>query len=54
MMDGNFEMSPKNFLQLYVIHVPLGLHNSVPVVYAFLQRKSFDTYRELFDAIKSS
>ena len=42
MMDGNFKMSPKNFLQLYVIHVPLGPHNSVPVVYAFLQRKSFD------------
>ena len=53
MMDGNFEMSPKNFLQLYVIHVPLGPHNSVPVVYAFLQRKSFDSYRKLFDAIRS-
>ena len=51
MMDGNFKMSPKNFLQLYVIHVPLGPHNSVPVVYAFMEQKSFDSYCELFDVI---
>ena len=51
LMDGNFKMSPKNFLQLYVIHVPLGPHNSVPVVYAFMEQKSFDSYCELFDVI---
>ncbi|CAG0882367.1 unnamed protein product, partial [Darwinula stevensoni] len=35
-MDGNFAMAVENFLQLYVIHVPLG-ETAVAAVYAFLQ-----------------
>ena len=49
-MDGNFAMAPSLFLQLYVIHVPLG-DNTVPVVYTFLQRKTQDIYEELLQAI---
>ena len=52
MMDGNFKMAPKQFLQLYVIHVPVGQHSSVPLVYAFMQRKSEESYIELLDAIR--
>ena len=36
-MDGNFKMSPKLFMQLYVIRVPLG-ETAVSVVYILLQR----------------
>ena len=39
LMDGCFAMAPTGFLQLYVIHAPLG-ETTVPVVYTFLQRKS--------------
>ena len=49
-MDGNFSMAPPHFLQLYVIHVPLG-DSTVPAVYAFLERKTESTYQELFEAI---
>jgi len=49
-MDGNFAMAPPQFLQLYVIHVPLG-DTTVPAAYALLQRKSEETYRELFQVI---
>ena len=52
MMDGNFKMAPKQFLQLYVIHVPVGQHTSVPLVYAFMQRKSEESYNELLDAVR--
>ena len=43
-------MAPPHFLQLYVIHVPLG-DSTVPAVYAFLERKTESTYQELFEAI---
>ena len=52
MMDGNFKMAPKQFLQLYVIHVPVGQHTSVPLVYAFMQRKSEESYNEMLNAIR--
>ena len=50
LMDGYFAMASFGFLQLYVIHAPLG-EVTVPVVYAFLQRKTQATYEELLDAI---
>ena len=50
LMDGCFAMAPAGFLQLYVIHAPLG-ETTVPVVYTFLQRKSQETYEELLNAI---
>ena len=52
-MDGEFAMAPPNFLQIYVIHIPLG-DTTVPVVYAFMQRKSEDTYTELFQTLSDS
>ena len=50
LMDGCFAMASAGFLQLYVIHAPLG-ETTVQVVYAFLQRKSQETYEELLNAI---
>ena len=49
-MDGNFAMAPPGFLQLYVIRVPLG-STTIGVTYALLQRKTQDTYEELFQAL---
>ena len=49
-MDGNYALAPPQFLQLYVIHVPLG-ETTIPAVYAFLQRKTQDIYEELLEAI---
>ena len=49
-MDGNFQMAPALFEQLYVIHVPLG-ESSIAVVYAFLQRKTKGTYCSLLDTL---
>ena len=49
-MDGNFKMSPLGFKQLYVIHASLG-ESSVPVVFAFLERKNQATYEQLLEAI---
>ena len=50
-MDGNFKMSPPGFKQLYVIHASLG-DSSIPVVFAFLERKNQATYDDLFQAIQ--
>ena len=49
-MDGNFKMSPLGFKQLYVIHASLG-ESSVPVVFAFLERKNQAIYEQLLEAI---
>ena len=49
-MDGNFKMSPKLFMQLYVIRVPLG-ETAVSVVYILLQKKTQTTYEEMLKAI---
>lgn len=46
-MDGSFSVAPHQFLQLYVIRVPLGDAN-ISVVYAFMERKTHETYEELF------
>ena len=51
-MDGNFKMSPPGFKQLYVIHASIG-ECSVPVVFAFLERKNQSVYEELFQAINA-
>lgn len=50
MMDGNFQMAPKQFMQLYIIRVPFG-DITVSTVYCFLQKKSQETYEELFQNI---
>lgn len=49
-VDGNFSMAPMGFMQLYVIRVPLG-NTGVSTVYALLQRKSQQSYAELFRAV---
>jgi hypothetical protein len=49
-MDGNFGISPKLFLQLYVIHAPLA-DRSVPCVYALMECKTQESYEELLTAI---
>ena len=49
-MDGNFKMSPLGFKQLYLIHASLG-ESSVPVVFAFLERKNQAIYEQLLEAI---
>ncbi|CAN7984762.1 unnamed protein product, partial [Ixodes hexagonus] len=50
LMDGNFTMAPRLFLQLYILHVPLG-ETAVPVVYAFMENKAQDSYEELPNAV---
>ena len=50
MMDGNFKMAPKHFMQLYVIRVLLG-ETAVSTVYALLERKTQETYEKLLQAI---
>ncbi|KAG1655023.1 hypothetical protein GQR58_024745 [Nymphon striatum] len=42
-LDENFALAPKNFLQLYIIHVPVG-EVSVLASASFLQHKTGDTY----------
>ena len=50
-MHGTFGVTPLLFIQLYVIHVPLG-ESAVTSVYAFLPNKHQETYEELFTAIQ--
>lgn len=49
-MDGNFDLAPKLFLQTYVILVPLG-EASISVVYAFMEHKTEQLYREFFQCL---
>ncbi|XP_064474671.1 uncharacterized protein LOC135388795 [Ornithodoros turicata] len=49
-MDGNFDVAPKLFKQLYFILVPLG-DSAVSVVYAFMTSKTQEAYEELFQAV---
>ncbi|XP_074653594.1 uncharacterized protein LOC141907751 [Tubulanus polymorphus] len=49
-MDGNFQMAPTLFEQLYVIHVPLA-NSAISTVYAFLQRKTQETYEEFLTVL---
>ena len=46
-MDGNFDLAPRFFSQLYVIRVKME-NFCVTAAYCLLQRKSQDTYEELF------
>ena len=50
-MDGTFKTAPKLFLQLYVLHGPIG-ECTIPLVYAFLETKDQETYNELFTVIQ--
>ncbi|CAI9720694.1 Hypothetical predicted protein [Octopus vulgaris] len=49
-MDGNFDMVPDIFKQIYDIRVPFG-DTAVASVYALLPNKTRATYDELFQAI---
>ena len=49
-MDGNYSMSPKISMQVYVIRVPFG-DSAVSCVYALLPGKSQVIYEELLQAI---
>ncbi|CAK9289849.1 unnamed protein product, partial [Gordionus sp. m RMFG-2023] len=51
-MDGNFAMSPKNFLQLYVIRVAIN-NIFITAVYCVLQKKTQSTYEIIFQTIMS-
>lgn len=50
LMDGNYAMAPQDFLQLYVIRVPIG-NTAVSTVFACLQTKTQDTYEILLQAV---
>ncbi|KAM7295537.1 intraflagellar transport protein 122 homolog [Ixodes scapularis] len=52
-MEGNFELSPRGFLHLYFILVPLGgsVGSVVSVAYAFMTRKSQEAYEELLASL---
>lgn len=56
--DGTFKSCPKQFCQLYTIHVDIGSSdtetNVCPAVYAFLPDKTEDTYFHMLMAIKES
>lgn len=47
-LDGNHKMSPRNFEQVYFIRTNLGENCSVLAISSFLQRKTEETYSELF------
>ena len=51
-MDGTFKTSPKLFMQLYVLHGSLG-ETTVPLVYAYLERKDAEIYNELFTVLSN-
>ena len=52
-MDGNFDMAPPLFTQIYTIRVPFK-DITTTSVYAIIKGKRRDTYTELFDAIIGS
>lgn len=51
-MDGTFKSAPALFKQIYIIRVPL-VTSAISCVYAFLQKKTEDTYEELFSEISA-
>lgn len=51
-MDGTFATCPREFYQVYIIHAQIG-HGNIPIVYALLQNKTKETYKELLLVIKS-
>jgi hypothetical protein len=46
-MDGTFRSSPREFIQLYTLHVEIFGKN-FPVIYLFLAEKSEKVYTEAF------
>ena len=51
-MDGTFKSSPILFSQLYTFHCKTK-EKSFPMLFALLPNKTAQTYRRLFDAIKT-
>lgn len=49
-MDGNFDMAPRIFSQIYVIRAPLD-NGYVTCVYALLAGKSYEDYKECLQAV---
>ncbi|XP_016664947.1 uncharacterized protein LOC107885764, partial [Acyrthosiphon pisum] len=49
--DGNFNLSPKYFLQLYVIRVQKN-DSYITAVYCLLERKTMSIYEEMFKLIR--
>ena len=52
-IDGNFDIAPPDFTQLYIIRVELG-SNAVTAVFALLQRKTQEAYTYLLNAVADS
>lgn len=46
-MDGTFKISPRQFTQLFTLHI-IYMGFFIPVVYALLKDKSSDTYYQMF------
>ena len=53
LLDGTFKSCPSLFYQLYTIHGVYRNCTAVPFVYAYLPRKTKETYLELFTVVRS-
>jgi hypothetical protein len=49
-MDGTFDVAPKIFAQLYVVHGQVGV-STCPLLYALMERQTQSSYEELFNFI---
>jgi len=49
--DETFYVSPKEYTQLYTIHVLLGNSETIPCVYAILKNKSIESYAAIFQCL---
>ncbi|KAG0421398.1 hypothetical protein DMUE_6294, partial [Dictyocoela muelleri] len=49
--DGTFKMSPREFNQIYIIHVKI-FDNYYPILFAFLPNKSQNTYLRFFKVVE--
>jgi hypothetical protein len=49
-MDGTFDAAPPLFKYIFTIRVPFG-NTHITVVYSLLQKKTRQTYEELFQAV---
>jgi len=50
-MDSTFSTCPQSFFQVYIVHAQIG-ENSLPIVYALLQKKTKETYKEMLLVLK--
>lgn len=50
-MDGTFKTTPKQFYQLFIIHV-FKFDTMIPVIYALLPNKTEATYERFFNLLK--